>query len=218
VLAEKVDKLKVVERYLRNAQFDGLERSLMVSLMGSDILKREDFARREKMDTLAKRLEKNGYLVEIKMDREHNLYALTAKKDAEGEQKTVSINYETCTQGDYIEAHNAYKQIEHFYEEGVSISNGEQKTESLHASEFLKYIVEKGKEGITIQRYKGLGEMNPEQLWETTMNPERRSLVRVAIEDAVAADQVFTVLMGNNIETRRQFIEENALNVRNLDI
>jgi DNA gyrase subunit B len=130
----------------------------------------------------------------------------------------VSINYETCTQGDYIEAHNAYKQIEHFYEEGVSISNGEQKTESLHASEFLKYIVEKGKEGITIQRYKGLGEMNPEQLWETTMNPERRSLVRVAIEDAVAADQVFTVLMGNNIETRRQFIEENALNVRNLDI
>jgi DNA gyrase subunit B len=170
------------------------------------------------MDTLAKRLEKNGYLAEIKMDKEHNLYVLTAKRDTEGEQKTVSINYETCTQGDYIEAHKAYKQIEHFYEEGVNVSNGEQKTESLRASEFLKYIVEKGKEGISIQRYKGLGEMNPEQLWETTMNPERRSLVRVAIEDAVAADQVFTVLMGNNIETRRQFIEENALNVRNLDI
>ena len=217
-LAEKVDKLKVVERYLRNAQFDGLERNIMVSLMGSDILKREDFVHREKMDILAKRLEKIGYSVEIKMDKEHNLYALSVKRDADGEQKTVSINYETCTQGDYIEAYNAYKQIEHFYEEGVNISNGEQKSESLHASEFLKYIVEKGKEGISMQRYKGLGEMNPEQLWETTMNPEKRSLVRVAIEDAVEADQVFTVLMGDNIEKRRLFIEENALNVRNLDI
>ena len=217
-LSEKVEKLKVVERYLRNAQFDGLERNIIVALMGSDILKREDFVRREKMDTLAKRLEKNGYLVEIKTDREHNLYVLSAKSAAEGEQKTVSINYETCTQGDYVEAYNAYKQIEHFYEEGVSVSNGEQKPEPLRAAEFLKYIVEKGKEGISIQRYKGLGEMNPEQLWETTMNPERRSLVRVAIEDAVEADQVFTVLMGNNIETRRLFIEENALNVRNLDI
>jgi len=217
-LAEKVDKLKVVERFLRNAQLDGLERGIMVSLMGSDILKREDFARREKMDTLAKRLEKSGYSVEIKMDREHNLYVLFAKRDTDSEQKTVSINYETCTQGDYVEAYKAYKQIEHFYEEGVSVSNGEQKAESLHASAFLKYVVERGKEGISTQRYKGLGEMNPEQLWETTMNPEKRSLVKVAIEDAVEADQVFTVLMGNNIETRRIFIEENALNVRNLDI
>ena len=217
-LAEKVDKLKTVERYLRNAQFDGLERSIVLSLMGTDILKREDFVHREKMDTLAKQLEKNGYSVEIKMDKEHNLFVLSAKRGTNGEQKTVSINYETCTLGDYIEAYSAYKQIEHFYEEGVNISNGEQKSEPLHAAEFLKYIVEKGKEGISIQRYKGLGEMNPEQLWETTMNPEKRSLVRVAIEDAVGADQVFTVLMGNNIETRRLFIEENALNVRNLDI
>jgi DNA gyrase subunit B len=217
-LAEKVNKLRVVERYLRNAQFDGLERSIVVSLMGSNILKREDFVHREKMDILAKRLEKNGYSLEIEMDKEHNLYALSVKRDVGGEQKTVSINYETCTQGDYVEAYNAYKQIEHFYEEGVNISNGEQKSESLHASDFLKYIVEKGKEGISMQRYKGLGEMNPEQLWETTMNPEKRSLVRVAIEDAVAADQVFTVLMGDNIEKRRLFIEENALSVRNLDI
>jgi DNA gyrase subunit B len=217
-LAEKVNKLRVVERYLRNAQFDGLERSIVVSLMGSNILKREDFVHHEKMDILAKRLEKNGYSLEIEMDKEHNLYALSVKRDVSGEQKTVSINYETCTQGDYVEAYNAYKQIEHFYEEGVNISNGEQKSESLHASDFLKYIVEKGKEGISMQRYKGLGEMNPEQLWETTMNPEKRSLVRVAIEDAVAADQVFTVLMGDNIEKRRLFIEENALSVRNLDI
>lgn len=213
-LAEKLDQLKVVERYLRNAQLDGIDRNITQALFATDISRRDDFTKREKIDKAAKSLEESGYTVEFKMDREHNLYIINVKND----QRAVNINYEICSQGDYTEAYKAYKKIERFYEEGVSITNGDKKTEALRASGLLKYIVEKGKEGISIQRYKGLGEMNPEQLWETTMNPEKRSLVRVSIEDAVEADQVFTVLMGNNIETRRTFIEENALNVRNLDI
>lgn len=98
----------------------------------------------------------------------------------------------------------------------IFVINKEKELFSL--SELLQYVLKEGEKGMTIQRYKGLGEMNPEQLWETTMDPERRTLQKVTVEDAVEADEMFTVLMGDDVELRRDFIIRNAKDAKNIDV
>lgn len=117
---------------------------------------------------------------------------------------------------DLLNGHDGIKKSLHAEFKISREKTGEQIFSSL--AEFSNFIVEDSKQGAYIQRYKGLGEMNPVQLWETTMNPENRTLLQVKIEDVIETDQIFSVLMGDLVEPRRQFVEDNALNVRNLDV
>ncbi|HEX7773976.1 MAG TPA: hypothetical protein VF435_16255, partial [Pyrinomonadaceae bacterium] len=160
-------------------------------------------------------LHKAGYKTELTSDEEHGLWEIETVSNT-GVNLVIDWNFASFVE--FQKAVELFKKLED--DLAAPFISGENGTsEEVPTREaLLEKVLTAAKKDLTIQRYKGLGEMNPEQLWETTMNPDKRTLLEVRIDDMVETDQIFTVLMGDAVEPRRKFIEDNALDVRNLDV
>ena len=164
----------------------------------------------------AERKATDSYGIELRDDGEQQAIAIIRKVHGIHSEQLLPLEF--FEGADYRKISELGLDLDGLIMEGASIARGDKQQQIKSFGEALDWIMEEAKRGQHIQRYKGLGEMNPEQLWETTMDPDVRRLLQVTIEDAVAADEIFTTLMGDQVEPRREFIERNALDVENLDI
>ncbi len=212
-LIEMNDVFSRVNRHLRDSNVLDL-----LLRMGAD--SRSFLGDPEKVRLVAADIEKLGYTPEILSDEEHSVQKLSYRQ---GSQTPRIITYQLLSSPEYQRLLTLHKAIA-----DIDVPPFHLKTDSGAATpammtvnsrqELIDHIMEIGKKDLQISRYKGLGEMNPAQLWETTMDTEKRTLLQVQIKDAVETGEIFTILMGDAVEPRRQFIEDNALEVKNLDI
>ena len=154
----------------------------------------------------------------VEEDQKLNSHFLSVQIRTKSRVKKFKINSYFLESPDYVDMINNYEGIKNYLDEVFIIERKEKILKLSGLGEFTNCVLEEGKEGSYIQRYKGLGEMNPTQLWETTMDPANRTLLQVKLENTIEADRIFSILMGDQVEPRRQFVEENALNARNLDV
>jgi len=158
------------------------------------------------------------YKVEIEEDQEQSLFYPAVSLISRGITERIVFNERFFRSADYQLVTTLGAKLDGLLEEGAFVQRGERREEVNYFSEAVEWLNAQARRNVDIQRYKGLGEMNPEQLWDTTMDPEVRRMLRVTVDDGIAADQMFTTLMGDQVEPRREFIESNALSVVNLDV
>ncbi|PYT22761.1 MAG: DNA gyrase subunit B, partial [Acidobacteria bacterium] len=199
-----------VERKLRDAR--------VVEVLSNATLHidtKTDFGERANLEELLKALKTVQLKPELKQDEEHSAWAVIYQ-DSTNAQREIGL--ELAARPEYKRLRTLSKQIARYNEPPFTVVKNEQREGQTNWRDLLSYVKNEGKKDSSVQRYKGLGEMNAEQLAETTMNPEKRTLLKVRLEDAVESEEIFSTLMGEDVESRRKFIEENALEAKNLDV
>jgi DNA gyrase subunit B len=191
---------------------------LQAILAGAQI----NLARRESAEASAGALEAaiggTGVAVAPHFDQKTERYQMRIERTRHGNVRMTTIDTEFVHSGDYAQIRQTAEMLRELIGPGAYVQRADKRQPVRDFSEAMKWLLGEVGKATTLQRYKGLGEMNPEQLWETTMDPKMRRLLKVQIEDGIAADEIFTKLMGDEVEPRRAFIESNALGVRNLDV
>ena len=218
-LVSLLEKMEEYRGHVAKLGIRGVPEGLIRALLDRGMLSKADFADKKKVEAFAKVA--RGFDVdkaEVAADEEHSAWALELVRRMNGVPREVTIDADFVGSYEFKRIRETAKVIGAFLDGPYVVTKNGDKESHRTLSAVVDAVYDSAKKGLTISRYKGLGEMNPEELWETTMNPEKRRLLHVSVEDAVEADQIFSILMGDAVEPRREFIEKNALNVRNLDI
>ena len=218
-LAKKLHSLHRYKYFVDKLRQRGFEQRLLETLLAAGLRYRKQFETSAELNQVAAALAKEGYTAQLSKDEEHGLLELRVASEDDALLAPARVTHEFVDSADYREILGLHKELADLHAPPFEVLHGGDHEAVLKTKEeLLGHMLTGAKKGIRLQRYKGLGEMNAEQLWETTMNPETRRLLRVTIEDEVAADQIFTILMGNEVEPRREFIQTHAHEVENLDV
>jgi DNA gyrase subunit B len=219
-----IKKVMRIEDLLERFEKEGRDGNLIRILAGDPTLTDDSFKNEKALSSIAKRtgvaLGESFTDFNIEPDEDHGGFKMVFKLTKNGQISPSCLNREVFRTPQFADIRTLLDQVSMIGEGPYSDKGDESSAPVILESpkDLVDHIVGLGKKGLTVQRYKGLGEMNPEQLWETTMNPEKRTLLQVTVDDAVLADEIFTTLMGDQVEPRRDFIYQNALYVSNLDI
>ncbi len=222
LIARFQETLKINARLSKVYPEEALEELMYLPVLSesdlSDSTKVEAWAAQLNEKLTTTRAGSDRYEVAAVKDKERDMYYPQVTKISHGIPHQYDFNQEFFGSSDYQKLSAVGNELSDFIKEGAKIVRGEKEMPVETFKQAVSWLLDETRKSFDIQRYKGLGEMNPDQLWETTMDPEQRRMLQVSIEDAIGADQIFTTLMGDQVEPRRDFIELNALSVSNLDV